>query len=104
MTEVSLNDEGNDSGRQGNVYRGEMGMREVFHIAKSSNKPIVDIGSSERSLSSLQQEDKISCTNLALTLQNFRMISKTDLKILRVVGHLGNCSYTRLSLGEWRLR
>jgi hypothetical protein len=101
MTEVSLNDDRNQCGHQGNVYAGEMRVREAFHISKSGNQPIVDIGPSEHSLSSLQREDEISCTNLALTSQIFRMIPKTDLKVLRLVCHLGNCSYTRLNLGEW---
>jgi hypothetical protein len=74
---------------------------EAFEVAKSDNQPIVHIGPSECSLNSLQQEDKISCTKFALTLQNFQIKLNTNLKILRVVGHLGNCSYTRLNLGEW---
>ena len=73
-----------------------MRMREAIHIAKSSNKPIVDVGPSEYSLNSFQQEDEIGCTNLALTLQSFRVISKTNLTILRIVSHLGNCSHRRL--------
>ena len=77
-----------------------MGMREAFHIPKSGNKPIIDVESGERSLNSLEQEDEISCTNFALTLQSFPAISKTNLKTLRLVGHLGNCSYIRLKMGE----
>jgi len=68
ITEVSLNDERNKSGNDGNVYGGEMGMRrEAFHVAKSGNKPIVDIGPSQRSLNRLQHEDEISCSKFALT-------------------------------------
>jgi hypothetical protein len=77
-----------------------MRMREVIHIAKSSNKPIVDVGPSEYGLNSLQQEDEIGCTSLALTSQSFRVISKTNLKILRIVSHLENCSHIRLKVGE----
>ena len=78
-----------------------MGMREAFHVAEASNKPIVDIGPSEGGLNGFQQEDEISCSNFALTLQSFRVISKTNLRILRIVGHLENCSYIRLNVDEW---
>ena len=66
MTEVSLNDKRDTSAQKGKVYGGEMGMREAFHIPKSGNKPIIDVGPSECGLNSLQQEHEISCTNLAL--------------------------------------
>ena len=97
IREVSLNDERNKRSHNANVYATEMRMREVIHIAKSSNQPIVDIGPSESSLNGLQQEDKISCTKLVLKFRIFPMISKTDLKFSGDVGHSGNCSYTRLS-------
>jgi hypothetical protein len=100
VTEVSLNDDRKESCHKASVYATEMGMCEAFRVAKSSNKPIIDIRPGECSLNSLQQEDKISYAKFALTSQKFRMISKTNLKILRVVSHLGNCSYTRLNLGE----
>jgi hypothetical protein len=79
VTEVSLNDDRNESRHKASVYAAEMGMFEAFHVAKSSNKPIVDIGAREYSLNSLQQEDEISCAKFALTPQNFRTISKTNL-------------------------
>jgi hypothetical protein len=62
ITKVSLNDERNNCGNDGNVYGTVMGFPEAVHIAKSCNKPIVDIGSSQRGLNGLQQEDKISCS------------------------------------------
>jgi len=78
-----------------------MGIPEVFHIAKSSNKPIVDIGPSQCSLSGLQHEDEINCSEYNLTPQSFRVTSKTDLETLRIVCLLENCSYIRLSVDEW---
>ena len=82
ITEVFLNDERDNSGNEGNVYGGEMRMRKASHVAESSNKPIVNIRPSEASLNSLHDEDEISCSKFALTWsQNFRVTSKTDLKI-----------------------
>ena len=101
---MSLNDERDNSGTEGNVYGGKMGMREAFHIPKPGNKPIIDVGPSECSLNSLQQEHEISCKSFGLTLQSFPVISKTNLKTLRLVGHLGNCSYKRLNIGEFNKR
>ena len=80
ITEVFLNDERDNSRNEGNVNGGEMGMRKSFHVAESSNKPIVNIRPSESSLNSLHHEDEISCSNFALTSQNFWVISKTNLK------------------------
>ncbi len=101
ITEASLNDERNNCSHDGNVYGGEMGIPEALHVAKSSNKPIVDIGPSQRSLNGLQYEDEISCSEYTLTSQRFRVTSKTNLEILRIVGLLENCSYIRLNVGEW---
>ena len=50
MTEVPLHGERNNSSDDGIVYAAKMGILEVPHIAKSSNKPIVKVGSGERSL------------------------------------------------------
>lgn len=44
ITEVSLNDRRSDCEHYGNVYGGEMGILETLHIAKSGNKPIVEVG------------------------------------------------------------
>ena len=70
----------------------------AFHIAKSGNKPIVDIGPSQRSLNGLQQENEISCSESALKSQSFRVMSQTNLGILRIVGRLKNCSCIRLNV------
>src|SRR5258708_4232161 len=78
-----------------------MGIPELLHIAKSSNEPIVDISSSQRSLNGLQHEDDISCTESNLASQNFRVMSKTNLEISRIVGILKNCSCIHLNSGEW---
>ena len=77
-----------------------MRVRKAFHVAKSSNKPIVDIGPSERSLNSLQDEDEISCSEFTLTSKSER-VTKTHLEISRIVSHLENCSYIRLDVVEW---
>ena len=98
MTEVCLNDKRNKSNHKANVYAAKMGTREAFHISKTGNKSIVEIGHREGSLSSLQQEDEIGYTTFGLTSQNFRVISKPNLYISRVVSHLENCSYIRLDL------
>lgn len=73
---------------------------EAFHIAKSGNKPIVDIGPTQRSLNGFQKEDEISCSRFALRSQSFRVMSKTNLVILRIVCPLENCSYIRLNVDE----
>lgn len=39
-----------------------MGMCEALDVAESSNKPIVDIGPSERSLNGLHRKYEISCS------------------------------------------
>jgi hypothetical protein len=78
ITEVSLNDESNKSSHKADIYAAEMGMQEVVHVAKSSNKPIVEIKPREYNLNSLQQEGEISCVRFALS-QKFQMISKTNL-------------------------
>jgi hypothetical protein len=72
ITEVSLNDERSDRSHDGSVYGAKMGVREVFYVAKSSNKPIVDrdISPSECSLSGLQNENEISCSEFTLTSQS----------------------------------
>ena len=75
-------------------------MREALYISKSINKPIVDIGPSERSLNGLQHENEVSCSKCTLTSQSFRVTSKTNLEILQVGGLSENCSYIRLNVGE----
>ena len=69
ITEVPLNDDRSDCSHDGNVYRGKMGVREAFYVAKSSNKPIVDIGPSERGLNGLQDENEIRCSEFNPTSQ-----------------------------------
>jgi hypothetical protein len=101
ITEVPLNDERRECSHDGNIYRGKMGVREAFYVAKSSNKPIVEIGPSERSLNGLQGENKISCSEFTLISQGRRVTQKTHLKISRIVCHLENCSYIHLNVGEW---
>jgi hypothetical protein len=65
ITEVSLHNERDNCKNDGNVYGGKMGIFEVSHVAKSSNKPIIDIGPSEDGLNSFQQEDEINCSRFA---------------------------------------
>ncbi len=101
ITEVSLNDERNNCGHDGGVYGGEMGMREALYIAKSINKPIVDVGPSQRSLNGLQHEDEISCSKVRLTSQSFRVTSSTNLETLRIVCLLESCSCIHLNVCEW---
>ncbi len=102
ITEVSLHDERNNSSHDGSVYRGKMGIPEALHVAKSSNKPIIDISPSQRSLNGLQHENEVSCSKYTLTSQSFRVTSKTtNLEILEIVDLLENCSYIRLNAGEW---
>ena len=97
MTEVSLNDERNNCGNDRIVYRGKMGIPEV-HVAKSINKPIVGIGPSQCSLSGLQQEDEISCSEDAFASQAFREMLKTNLETSRVVFLLENYSCIHLNM------
>ena len=81
-----------------------MGISEAFHISESSNKPIVDISSSQRSLNGLQHEDEISCSDYNTSIsQNFRVTSKTNPEILSIVGPVKNCSCIHLNAGasEW---
>jgi hypothetical protein len=66
ITEVPLNDERSDRSQDGDVYGGKMRVREAFYVAKSSNKPIVDIGPGEHSLNGLQDENEISCSESTL--------------------------------------
>lgn len=47
-----------------------MGILEVSHVAKSSNKPIIGISPSEDGLNRFQQEDEISCSKFAFTSQS----------------------------------
>ena len=100
ITEVSLNDDRRDCSQDGNVYGGKIGVRKAFYVAKSRNKPIVDIGPSERSLKGLQDEDEISCSEFTLTSKSER-VTKTHLEISRIVSPLENCSYIRLDEVEW---
>jgi hypothetical protein len=67
ITEVRLNDERSNCSHHENIYWCKMGMPEALHVPKSGNKPIVDIGPSERSLSGLQHEDEISYSRYTLT-------------------------------------
>lgn len=53
IAEVSLNDERSNCEHYGNVYRGEMGIFDLPHIAKSGDKPIVEVGPSQRRLDRL---------------------------------------------------
>ncbi len=78
-----------------------MGTLEARCIAKSINKPIVDIGPSQRSLGGLQHEDEISCSKFALTSQSVRVMLKTNLETLQIVCLLENCSCIHLDMGEW---
>ena len=76
-------------------------MREARCIAKSINKPIVDIGPSQYCLNRLQHEDEISCSKFASTSKCFRrVISNTNLETLWVVCHLENCSCIHLNVCE----
>lgn len=70
MTEVPLHGERNNCSDDGIVYAAKMGILEVPHVAKSNNKPIVEVRSSERSLNSFWHEDEVSCSRFALTLKN----------------------------------
>jgi hypothetical protein len=56
MAEVPLHGERNNCSYDGIVYATKMGILEVLYVAKSSNKPIVDVGPGERSLNGLQQK------------------------------------------------
>ena len=53
ITEISLNDERRNCGHYGDVYGGEMGILKALHIAKSGNKPIVEVGPSQSRLDGL---------------------------------------------------
>jgi hypothetical protein len=99
MAEVPLHGERNNCSYDGIVYATKMGILEVFYVAKSSNKPIVDVGPGERSLNGLQQKDGISCSRFAINVKGLKR--KTDLEVLRIVGLWENCSYIHLDIGEW---
>jgi hypothetical protein len=75
-----LNNERSNCVNDGNINGAEMGFLEVIDIAKSGNKPIIDIGPSQCGLNGLQYEDEISCS--IFTSQIFRVMSKTNLDIL----------------------
>ena len=53
-----------------------MGMREALYIAKSIDKPIVDIDPSQRGLNSFHDEDEIYCLVSALKPQGFRVVNQ----------------------------
>ena len=59
IAEVRLNCERNDCAHEGYVYGGVMRVVECLDIAVSTNKPIMDIGPSQRCLSGLQCENEI---------------------------------------------
>ena len=76
-----MNDERSDCVNDGNVNGAHMGFLEAIDVAKSGNKPIVDIGPSQCGLNGLQYEDEKSCSMFVFTSQIFRVVSKTNLEI-----------------------
>ncbi len=60
IAKVFLDDERNYCVGDSNINGSVMRTLEAFHIAKSSKKPIVDVGPGQRRLDSLECEHKIS--------------------------------------------
>ena len=74
---------------------------EAFRVAKSSNKPIVNVGPSQRRLDGLQCKHEISWSRFAMTSPTLQRRWKTHLEFSRIAYRLGNCSYIRLNVGQW---